>query len=112
MKRAVSLIAMLAMVAMTFAMSPVSHDSGLGITMDAAHSHTTETSIADILADCCSTTDGKAHHSMGSCAMYCGNPIQWVTVAFDVTAAKLSLPLMHRRDFGLSFTQFRPPIAA
>ncbi|MCE8000932.1 MAG: hypothetical protein HEP70_18935 [Rhodobiaceae bacterium] len=112
MKRLVSILVILAMVVMTSSMVTVSHDAPLGGQMDVAHAHVAVPSIADILADCCSTTDGKAHHSMSSCAMHCGTAVQWVTVAFYATDAELSLPVLHRRDFGLSSTQFRPPIAA
>ena len=44
--------------------------------------------------------------------MYCGYIVHWIAFNFDATDAGLVVPVLHQRDFGLSSTKFRPPIAA
>ena len=112
MKRAVSLIVMLALVAMTVVVDPGMHDSPSAAAADQNHSHMAESSIADVLSACCSVEDGKVHHTSGSCAIDCGSMLHWIPAPVVVTAAKPQFAELPDRALGVFSTQFRPPIAA
>lgn len=112
MKRVVSLIVMLALVAMTVVVGPAMHDNVSAATTDQAHAHITEPSIGDVLAECCSVEDGKIHHASASCAMDCGGMLHWIPAPVVLTGAKLQFSESRQHTQSVFFTQLRPPISA
>lgn len=105
------MIVMLALVAVIAV--PGTMNGAVGFDMDAAgHTQVTETTMADILADCCAVEDDKMHHAMGGCAMDCSNAVPSIAISLGETDSNLTIARSTAVPSGVAATQFRPPIAA
>lgn len=112
MKRVLSMIVMLALVA-AMAVPGTTLDGASGFKADAAgHGQLAELSMADMLADCCGVEDSKMHHAMGGCAMDCGNAVPSIIGFLAETDADLRITRSGAAPDGIALPQFRPPIAA
>ena len=86
-----------------------------GAASDAARVHDapiTAADMADMMADCCASTDGAMHHAAGACPMDCATGVPALRPASDVTDAGLMLLRDASMPDGVGTRQFRPPIAA
>ncbi|MCR9121079.1 MAG: hypothetical protein NXH91_02275 [Phyllobacteriaceae bacterium] len=112
MKCVLSMIVMLALV-VAMAVPGATLDSAPGYdTAGAGHTQVAETTMADMLADCCAIEDGKMHHATGGCAMDCGNAVPSIGMPLGATDANLMIARSAAVPGGIAVTQFRPPIAA
>lgn len=92
---------------------PGTMNGAVSFDMDAAgHMQVTETTMADILADCCAVEDDKMHHAMGGCAMDCSNAVPSIGISLGETDSNLTIARSAAVPSGVAATQFRPPIAA
>lgn len=106
------MIVMLALV-VAMAVPGTTLDGTYGFKSDAAgHTQVTETTMADILADCCAVEDDKMHHAMGGCAMDCSNAVPSIGISLGETDSNLTIARSAAVPSGVAATQFRPPIAA
>lgn len=92
---------------------PGTMNGAVSFDMDAAgHTQVTETTMADILANCCAVEDDKMHHAMGGCAMDCSNAVPSIGISLGETDSNLTIARSAAVPSGVAATQFRPPIAA